>query len=145
MLYLIQFLDHKIQERDKINVVQRLPIYKILWLVVGPRWPESLPICFPFMGYDCTFIIVFMALYLNNHCCGLFIKSYPGLATPWTIACQVPLSMGFPRQEYCCVLPFPFPGDLPDPRIKPEHIWTPMDRGAWWPTAQCIAKESDTT
>ena len=39
--------------------------------------------------------------------------------TPWIIALQVPLSMGFPRQEYWSVLPFPSPGDLPDPGIKP--------------------------
>ena len=39
--------------------------------------------------------------------------------TPWTIACQAPLSMGFPRQEYWSRLPFPFSGDLPDPEIKP--------------------------
>ena len=30
-------------------------------------------------------------------------------ATPWTVACQAPLSMQFPRQEYCSGLPFPFP------------------------------------
>ena len=39
-------------------------------------------------------------------------------ATPWTIACQAPLSMGFPRQEYWSGLPFPSPGDLPDPGIE---------------------------
>ena len=39
--------------------------------------------------------------------------------TPWIIACQVPLSMGFPRQESWSGLPFPPPGDLPDPGIKP--------------------------
>ena len=39
--------------------------------------------------------------------------------TPWIVACQAPLSMGFPRQEYWSVLPFPSPGDLPDPGIKP--------------------------
>ena len=38
--------------------------------------------------------------------------------TPPTLACQVPLSVGFPRQEYWSGLPFPPPGDLPDPRIK---------------------------
>ena len=37
------------------------------------------------------------------------------LATPWTAAHQAPLSMGFPRQEYRSGLPFPSPGDLPDP------------------------------
>ena len=40
-------------------------------------------------------------------------------ATPWIVAHQAPLSMGFPRQEYWSRLPFPSPGDLPDPGIKP--------------------------
>ena len=40
-------------------------------------------------------------------------------ATPWTIAHQAPLSMGFSRQEYCSGLPFPSPGNLPDPGIEP--------------------------
>ena len=39
--------------------------------------------------------------------------------TPWPVAYQAPLSMGFSRQEYWSGLPFPFPGDLPDPGIKP--------------------------
>ena len=38
--------------------------------------------------------------------------------TPRTGAPQAPLSMGFPRQEYWSGLPFPSPGDLPDPGIK---------------------------
>ena len=38
---------------------------------------------------------------------------------PWTIAHQAPLSMGFSRQEYCSGLPYPSPGDLPDPESKP--------------------------
>ena len=41
-------------------------------------------------------------------------------ATPWTIACKTPLSMEFSRQEYWSGLPFPFPGDLPDPGIEPR-------------------------
>ena len=39
--------------------------------------------------------------------------------TPWTVAHQAPLSMGFPRQEYWSGLPFPSPEDLPNPGIKP--------------------------
>ena len=39
-------------------------------------------------------------------------------ATPWTVANQVPLSMGFSRQEYWSGLPFPSPGGLPDPGIE---------------------------
>ena len=42
-------------------------------------------------------------------------------ATPWTVACQDPLSMGFSRQEYWSGLPFPPPGSLPDPGIKSAY------------------------
>ena len=41
-------------------------------------------------------------------------------ATPWTIAHQAPPSMGFSRQEYWSGLPFPSPGDLPNPGIEPR-------------------------
>jgi len=41
------------------------------------------------------------------------------LCDPWTVACQAPPSMGFSRQEYWNGLPFPSPGDLPDPGIEP--------------------------
>ena len=40
-------------------------------------------------------------------------------ATPWTAASQAPPSMGFSRKEYWSGLPFPSPGDLPDPGIEP--------------------------
>ena len=43
----------------------------------------------------------------------------PTLCNPMTVAHQVPLSMGFPRQEYWSGLPCPSPGDLPDPGIGP--------------------------
>ena len=54
--------------------------------------------------------------------CGgsLVAKSCPTLATPWTVAHQAPLSMGFSRQGYWSGLPFRFPGDLPDPGIEPR-------------------------
>ena len=51
---------------------------------------------------------------------GLVTKSCPTLAIPWTVACQAPLSMGFSRQEYWSGLPFPSPGDLPNPEIEPR-------------------------
>ena len=40
--------------------------------------------------------------------------------TPWIVACQAPLSMGFPRQEYWSGLPFPLPGQFPNPEIEPN-------------------------
>ena len=42
--------------------------------------------------------------------------------TPWTAACQAPLSMGFSRQQYWSGLPFPSPGDLPNPGIEPMSL-----------------------
>ena len=41
-------------------------------------------------------------------------------ATSWTVGHQVPLSLGFSRQEYWSGLPFPSPGDVPDPGIEPR-------------------------
>ena len=46
-------------------------------------------------------------------------------ATPWTVACQTPLSMGFSRQEYWSGLLCPPPGDLPDPGIEPASLTSP--------------------
>ena len=43
-------------------------------------------------------------------------------ATPWTVAYQVPPSMGFSRQENWSGLPFPSPGDLPNPGIEPGSL-----------------------
>ena len=49
----------------------------------------------------------------------LVAKSCPTLATPWNVACQSPLSIGFSRQECWSGLPFPSQGDLPDVGIEP--------------------------
>ena len=53
---------------------------------------------------------------------GLVSKSCPTLANPWTVSCRAPLFMGFPRQEYWRGLPFPSPGDLPDPEMEPGSL-----------------------
>ena len=53
-------------------------------------------------------------------------------ATPWTVAYQDPPSMGFSRQEYWSGLPFPSPGDLPNPGIE-----------SWSPALQTDALPSD--
>ena len=65
-----------------------------------------------------------------------FVLSHAQLfATPWTGACQAPLSMGFPRQEYWSGLPFPPPGDLPDPGIKPVSLVSPALAGGFFTTS----------
>ena len=78
---------------------------------------------------------MYMDIYCNSICHSKNWKcmKYPAVcvhvvsrvrlfATPWTVAYQAPLSMGFSRQEYWTGLPFPSPGDVPDPGIKPESL-----------------------
>ena len=52
--------------------------------------------------------------------CVLITQSYATFVTPWTVAHQDPLSMGFSRQQYWSGLAFPSLGDLPNPGIKPR-------------------------
>ena len=59
--------------------------------------------------------------------CFLFMLSHVQLfAAPWTVARQALLSMGFSRQEYWSGLPFPPPGELPNPGIEPESPASPF-------------------
>ena len=55
-------------------------------------------------------------------------------ATPWTLAHQAPLSMGFSRQEYWSWLPFPLPGDLPDPATELASLASPALAGSFFST-----------
>ena len=55
-----------------------------------------------------------------SHCCVVKLLSRVQLfASPWTVAYQAPPSMGFSRLEYWSGLPFPSPGNLPNPGIEP--------------------------
>ena len=54
--------------------------------------------------------------------------------TPWTVAHQAPLSLGFSRQEYWSGLPFPPPGDLPDPGIEAKSPMSPALTGGFFTT-----------
>ena len=57
------------------------------------------------------------------------------LATPRTVALQAPQFMGFSREEYWSGLPFPPPGDLPDPGIKPVFLASPALAGGFFTTS----------
>ena len=63
------------------------------------------------------FVLIFHGI-VSLQCCVSFCRTanydlshVPLFETPWTVACQAPLCLGFPRQEYWSVLPFPFPED----------------------------------
>ena len=64
-------------------------------------------------------LVHLMIVFLLDFGGGLVAKSCPALVTPWTVAHQASLSMGFSRQEYWSGLPFSSPGDLPNPGIEP--------------------------
>ena len=55
--------------------------------------------------------------------------------TPWIVAQQAPLFMEFSRQEYWIWLPFPSPGDLPNPGIKPRSLMSPALAGGFLTTS----------
>ena len=61
------------------------------------------------------------------------LQLWPTLCDP--IAHQAPLSVGLSRQEYCSELPFPFPGDLPDPEIEPTSLTFPALAGGFFITS----------
>ena len=65
-------------------------------------------------------------------------------ATPWTVTCQAPLSVGFSRQEYWSGLPCPLLGDLPNPVIEPVSLTSPVLAGGFftacttWEALTCL-------
>ena len=66
-------------------------------------------------------------------------------ATPWTVAHQAPLSMGFSRQEYWSGLPGPPPGDLPDPGIEPVSPVAPALQADSLPLSRRGSPHTDLT
>ena len=87
-------------------------IYGNMWRrIYGSRWRffNKLKIDFPWM--------------LN------YFSHVPLCATPWTVACQSPLSLGFSRQEYWNGLPWPPPWDLLDPGIEATSLMSPALEG----------------
>ena len=66
-------------------------------------------------------------------------------ATLWTVFCQAPLPMGFPRQEYWNGLPFPTPGDLPDPGIESASPASPVLAGRFFTTEPLRKRQGQTS
>ena len=68
-----------------------------------------------------------LSSYLVECMCAQLLSHVLLFATPWTVAHQAPLSVGFSHQEYWSGLPFPPPEDLPDPGIEPESLALQVD------------------
>ena len=82
-----------------------------LCLIIGT--PEGKRGAWSFYPYEWKKVKALVAQ--SKHLAGHFV-------TPWTVAHQSPLSMELSRQEYWRELPFPSPGDLPNPGIKPRSL-----------------------
>ena len=66
--------------------------------------------------------------------CAQLLSHVQLFVTPWAIARQAPLSMGFSRQECWSGFPFPSPGDLPNPGIEPTFLASPALAGRFFAT-----------
>ena len=96
-------------------------LFQYLWILVIPLNPpgQSRIIALSYGQWtliSSATLVPFCHLLLFSH--QVMSSSF---VTPWTVAHQSPLSMGFPRQEYRSGLPFPYPGDLSDPDFEPVY------------------------
>ena len=104
--------------------------------------------------YSCSWIFTLYKLGISNskllrkrhnllhlECCvyvhvGVSLSHVQLFATPWSVARQAPLSLRFSRKENWSGLPFPYPGDLPNPGIKPRSPSLQVDSLPAEPTGQ---------
>ena len=112
-LWLQNILIQIMKQRDR-----RLPktLFTLLWWQEGPV-SDSQARSESYASFICLLIFI-----LPDNA-KVKVKSLSRVrlfVTPWTVVYQDPLSMGFSRQEYWSGLPFPSPGDLPDPGIEPR-------------------------
>ena len=84
--------------------------------------------------YKLLELIIYQAS-IKHSSSSLVTKSCLTLVTPWTVALQAPLSMGFSRQEYWSGLPFPSLGDLSNPGIEPVSLTSPTLTGGFFTTS----------
>ena len=93
------------------------------------------------LSQDCLFLLNtvflrFIHVYkCDDACMHSRFSRVQHFVTPWTGACQAPLSMGFSRQEYWSGLPCPPPGDLPNPGIEPPSLKSPALAGRFFTTS----------
>ena len=118
--FTLSHLSDHIQTRTCSPLSLHMEIHCYCWCLAG--WHSSLH-SLPHLFSKATPTLLYslcICLCYNMPHAGSVTQSCPTLCTPWTVARQVPLSMGFSRQGYWSRLPFPSPGDLPNPGIEPE-------------------------
>ena len=91
------------------------PVFQIfLFLALSDLW-----VCLRFHTAFSPLVLCCLLLVSLSSAQAKSLSRVRVFATPWTVAYEVPPSMEFSRQEYWSALPFPSPGDFPDPGIEP--------------------------
>ena len=109
----------------------------VLFQVISPSLSNSLV---HYTEAACLYLLLTTLLCMPNHfSCVQFFE------TPWTVALQVPLSMGLSPQEHWSGLPFPPPGDLPNPGIEPWSLMSPALPSEFFTSASWKAVNAYTT
>ena len=102
-----------------------------------------------FLIFLLTSILIFLVaapFYIPTNClqCACLLRHCRVwlFTTPWTVACQAPLSMGFSWQEYWSGVPCPPPGDLPNPGIEPASLTSSALTGGFFATSATLEAHS---
>ena len=108
------------------NAKDKSRVYCLVVVVVGGRYSKMNSSC---VQLRLKLLKNFLKMVINTMCSVSHVWLF---ATSWTVAHQTLLSVGFSKQEYWSGLPFPPPGDLPDPGIEPE---SPVLAGGFFTTS----------
>ena len=117
--------------------IQEKLVKYLLTHILGMQWWPRPSSVFILRGNHSILFAVFVLLKSCGNTWGGCVHALSHVwlfATPWTIAYQTPLSMGFSRQEYWSGLPFPSPGNLPDLGIELASLVPPTLAGRFFTT-----------
>ena len=95
---------------------------QLTWVILGKEYDKAV-YCHP------DYLTSMQSVCILSHFSDVWL-----FVTSWAVVCENPLSMGFSRQDYWSGLPFPSPGDLPDPLIENRSLASPTLAGGFFTT-----------
>ena len=116
------------------NLTDRICVWDFKSDSYGPWVCTKLKLYFLYNWGDNSYLKELQKMKASNNVLSCLSQAWL-FETPWTVACQAPLSKEFSRQEYWGVFPCPPPGDLPPPGIKPESLMSPALADGFLPLA----------